>query len=39
VRDERKFPTPEDLRAQIHRDVAVAQRYFRRVAGKGRMTG
>jgi riboflavin kinase/FMN adenylyltransferase len=32
VRDERKFPTPADLKAQILRDVAVAQKYFRRVA-------
>jgi riboflavin kinase/FMN adenylyltransferase len=37
VRDERKFPTPADLKAQILRDVAVAQKYFRRVARKGRM--
>ncbi len=28
VRDERKFPSPADLRAQILRDVAVAQKYF-----------
>jgi riboflavin kinase/FMN adenylyltransferase len=39
VRDERKFPTPADLKAQILRDVAVAQKYFRRVAGQGRMAG
>ena len=31
VRDERKFETPEALRAQILRDVASAQRYFRRL--------
>jgi riboflavin kinase/FMN adenylyltransferase len=30
VRDERKFETPEALKAQIFRDVGVAQRYFRR---------
>jgi riboflavin kinase/FMN adenylyltransferase len=30
VRDERKFETPELLRAQILRDVAAARRYFRR---------
>lgn len=30
VRDERQFPTPEALRAQILRDVNTAQRYFRR---------
>ena len=30
VRDERKFATPEDLRAQIFKDVGAAQRYFRR---------
>lgn len=30
VRDERKFETPEALRAQIFRDVARAQAYFRR---------
>ena len=39
VRDERKFPTPADLKAQILRDVAVAQKYFHRVANKGRMAG
>jgi riboflavin kinase/FMN adenylyltransferase len=37
VRDERKFPTPADLKAQILRDVAVAQKYFQRVGQKGRM--
>jgi riboflavin kinase/FMN adenylyltransferase len=37
VREERKFPTPADLKAQILRDVAVAQKYFQRVARKGRM--
>ena len=30
VRDERKFPSPEALKAQIFKDVSVAQRYFRR---------
>lgn len=30
VRDERKFETPEALKAQIFRDAGVAQRYFRR---------
>jgi riboflavin kinase/FMN adenylyltransferase len=30
VRDERKFESPEALRTQILRDVAAAQRYFRR---------
>ena len=30
VRDERKFESPEALKAQILRDVAAAQRYFRR---------
>ena len=30
VRDERKFATPEALKAQILRDVRVAQNYFRR---------
>ena len=30
VRDERKFETPEALKAQILKDVGVAQRYFRR---------
>jgi len=37
VRDERKFPSPADLKAQILRDVAVAQKYFERVSRKGRM--
>ncbi len=37
VRDERKFPSPADLKAQILRDVAVAQKYFRRLAENGRM--
>lgn len=32
VRDERKFPSPEVLKAQISRDVARAQAYFRRTA-------
>jgi riboflavin kinase/FMN adenylyltransferase len=30
IRDERKFPTPETLKAQILRDVRTAQSYFRR---------
>ena len=33
VRDERKFETPEALKAQILRDVAVANRLHRRLAG------
>jgi len=31
IRDERKFESPEALKAQILRDVGTAQRYFRRV--------
>jgi riboflavin kinase/FMN adenylyltransferase len=31
VRDERKFETPEALKAQILKDVHVAQNYFRRL--------
>ncbi len=31
IRDERKFPSPEALRAQILKDVRAAQNYFRRV--------
>jgi riboflavin kinase/FMN adenylyltransferase len=31
VRDERKFDSPESLKAQILKDVAAAQHYFRRV--------
>ena len=31
VRDERRFPSPEALRAQILKDVRVAQSYFRRL--------
>jgi riboflavin kinase/FMN adenylyltransferase len=33
VRDERKFETPEALKAQILRDVGSAQAYFRRLSG------
>lgn len=32
VREERKFESPEALKAQIFRDVAVARRYLRRLA-------
>ncbi|HBY61390.1 MAG TPA: bifunctional riboflavin kinase/FAD synthetase [Solibacterales bacterium] len=32
VRDERKFASPEDLKARILRDVALAQTWFRRRA-------
>jgi len=38
VRDERKFATPAVLKEQILRDVDVAQKYFQRTAGKGRMS-
>jgi riboflavin kinase/FMN adenylyltransferase len=38
VRGERKFATAADLKNQILRDVNVAQKYFRRITGKGRMT-
>ncbi|HTX38262.1 MAG TPA: bifunctional riboflavin kinase/FAD synthetase [Bryobacteraceae bacterium] len=31
IRDERRFPSPEALRAQILKDVRAAQNYFRRV--------
>lgn len=31
LREERRFPSPEALRAQIGRDVARARRYFRRM--------
>lgn len=31
VREERKFGSPEELRAQILKDVGAAQRYFRRL--------
>jgi riboflavin kinase / FMN adenylyltransferase len=31
VRDERKFDSPEALKAQILRDVSTANRYFRRI--------
>ena len=33
VRDERKFDSPEELKAQILRDVGRAQAFFRRLAG------
>ncbi len=36
VRDERKFETPDALKAQILRDVSRAQEFFRRFAGKDR---
>jgi riboflavin kinase/FMN adenylyltransferase len=32
IRDERKFPTPEDLRRQILRDAAAAEKFLRRLA-------
>ncbi len=42
IRDERKFPSPGDLKNQILRDIAVTQKYFRRVlsrtGGEGRIT-
>jgi riboflavin kinase/FMN adenylyltransferase len=31
LREEKKFPTPEDLRAQIARDIAHARRFFIRL--------
>jgi hypothetical protein len=31
VREEKKFPSPESLKAQILRDVGRAQTYFRRL--------
>jgi riboflavin kinase / FMN adenylyltransferase len=34
LRGEIKFPSPEALRAQIMKDVARAQRYFRRTSGQ-----
>jgi len=34
IRDERKFESPEALKAQILRDVARAQGYFRRLAAR-----
>ena len=37
VRDEKKFPSPAELKAQILKDVTVAQKYFARTRGKGRM--
>ncbi|HEY3836067.1 MAG TPA: bifunctional riboflavin kinase/FAD synthetase [Bryobacteraceae bacterium] len=37
VRDERKFGNATELKAQILRDVGVAQKYARRARGKGRM--
>jgi riboflavin kinase/FMN adenylyltransferase len=33
IRDERQFPDPAALKAQILRDVAVTKRYFRRARG------
>jgi riboflavin kinase/FMN adenylyltransferase len=36
VRDERKFESPEALKAQILRDVGRAQTYFRRLAAAAR---
>jgi len=36
VREERQFDSPDALRAQILRDVGVAQRYFRRLAARTR---
>jgi riboflavin kinase/FMN adenylyltransferase len=36
VRDERKFESPEALKAQILRDVDRAQTYFRRLGGAAR---
>jgi len=33
LRDEKKFPTPEDLRQQILRDVAATEKLFRRLQG------
>jgi riboflavin kinase/FMN adenylyltransferase len=33
VRDERKFESPADLKAQILKDVACAQKYFRLISG------
>jgi riboflavin kinase/FMN adenylyltransferase len=32
LREERRFPSPEALKAQILRDVERAQRYFRLAA-------
>jgi riboflavin kinase/FMN adenylyltransferase len=37
LREERRFPSPEALRAQIARDVARAREYFRRAEARGTM--
>jgi riboflavin kinase/FMN adenylyltransferase len=37
LREERRFPSPEVLRAQIARDVARAREYFRRAEARGTM--
>src|SRR5262249_40190041 len=31
LRDEKKFPTPQDLRQQILRDVGATEKFFRRL--------
>jgi riboflavin kinase / FMN adenylyltransferase len=38
LREERRFPSLEALRAQILKDVGRAQRYFRRAASSGLLT-
>jgi riboflavin kinase / FMN adenylyltransferase len=38
LRDERRFPSPEQLRAQITRDVERAREYFRRASGEKAQT-